>query len=154
MVLTQSQEMQAQIREIMTGKNTAHETSQHPTIFHEVLSSDLPPQEKTVERLGQEGQTIVGAGTETTSWTLSVLTYHVLSNPAILTKLREEMKDKNGWKELEQLPYLTAVIHEGLRLSYGTTTHLQRIAPDQVLKFNDWEIPPGVRFCPFLGNAT
>ncbi|KAM3081124.1 hypothetical protein ACMFMG_005080 [Clarireedia jacksonii] len=136
-------EMQTQIREIITGKNTAHETSKHPTIFHEVLSSDLPPHEKTIERLWQEGQTVVGAGTETTAWTLSVLTLHVLSNPAILTKLREEMKDKNEWKELEQLPYLTAVIQEGLRLSFGVTTHLQRISPDQVLKFNEWEIPPG-----------
>ncbi|PQE04573.1 cytochrome p450 protein [Rutstroemia sp. NJR-2017a BVV2] len=136
-------EMQVQIREIMTGENTAHETSKHPTIFHEVLSSDLPPQEKTIDRLWQEGQTVVGAGTETTAWTLSVLTCHLLSNPSMVARLKEEIKDKNGWKELEQLPYLTAVIHEGLRLSCGVTTHLQRICPDQVLKFNEWEIPAG-----------
>lgn len=128
----------------MNGKNTDHESSSHPTIFHEILSSDLPPNEKSVSRLWQEGQAIIGAGTETTAWTLSVIAYHVLANPGILSRLLVEMEGKSGLKELEQLPYLTAVIQEGLRLSFGVVSHLQRISPDQVLKFNEWEIPPGV----------
>jgi cytochrome P450 len=44
---------------------------------------------------------------------------------------------------LEKLTYLTAVILEGLRLGYGTSTRLQRVAPDRVIKYEDWEIPPG-----------
>ncbi|KAA8563978.1 hypothetical protein EYC84_011979 [Monilinia fructicola] len=118
--------LRAQIGAIMNGKNTDHERSSHPTIFHEILFSDLPQNEKSVERLWQEGQTVIGAGTETTAWTLSVITYHVLANPDILSKLLAEMHEKSGLKELEQLPYLTA-----------------RISPDQVLVFNEWEIPPG-----------
>lgn len=31
-------------------------------------------------------------------------------------------------------------------LSYGVTTRLARIAPNEVLKFQDWEIPAGVSF--------
>jgi len=135
--------MQAQIGAIIDGKNNDHERSSHPTIFHEILSSNLPPNEKTVDRLWQDGQTVIGAGTETTAWTLSVISYHVLANPDILSKLLAEMEGKNGLKELEQLPYLTAVVQEGLRLSFGVAGHLQRVSPDQVLKFNDWEIPPG-----------
>jgi hypothetical protein len=33
-----------------------------------------------------------------------------------------------------------------LRLSYGVVSRLQRSHPTEVLKFHDWEIPPGVRF--------
>jgi cytochrome P450 len=48
---------------------------------------------------------------------------------------------------LEQLPYLTACIQEGLRLSCGVSSRLQRICPDEDLLFNDgkkqWTIPRG-----------
>lgn len=37
----------------------------------------------------------------------------------------------------------TAVIQEGLRLSYGLTTRLPRVAHER-LQYHDWEIPPGV----------
>jgi hypothetical protein len=30
------------------------------------------------------------------------------------------------------------------RLSYGISTRLQRAHPTEVMKFHDWEIPPGV----------
>lgn len=109
-----------------------------------------------MNRLVQEGQIIVSAGTETTSWCLSVITFHLLSNPAILEKLRQELEEAIPDPEklvpvekLEQLPYLTACIQEGLRLSYGVSTRLARISPEKVMIFNDgkrdWHIPPGVR---------
>jgi cytochrome P450 len=40
---------------------------------------------------------------------------------------------------LEQLPYLTACVQEGLRLSCGVSSRLQRICPDEDLVFNDGE---------------
>lgn len=49
---------------------------------------------------------------------------------------------------VEQLPYLTGVVQECIRLSYGVCTRLQRIAPDETLVFEDakrrkeWLIPP------------
>ncbi|KAB8291534.1 hypothetical protein EYC80_006336 [Monilinia laxa] len=145
--------LQTQIGAIINGKNTDHKRSSHPTIFHEILSSDLPSNEKSVERLWQEGQTVIGAGTETTAWTLSVITYHVLANPDILSKLLVETNGESGLKELEQLPYLTAVIQEGLRLSFGVVAHLQRISPDQPLMFDKWEIPPGYQ-CRLYSNIS
>jgi cytochrome P450 len=45
--------------------------------------------------------------------------------------------------ELEKLPYLTAVLKEGLRLGYGVTVRSARIAPDTSLKCGDWTIPAG-----------
>lgn len=121
------------------------------TIFHEILASDLPPEEKMVHRLMQEGQVIIGAGTETTAWTLSVITYYVLANPEINKRLKAELRglvEQYGaipsLTRLEQLPYLSGVISEGLRLSFGVSTHLQRVCPDQEIRYEDWIIPAGV----------
>ena len=63
-------------------------------------------------------------------------------------RLRYELRAANlsappKVEELERLPYLNAVISEGLRFGYGVSTRLARIAPDRVLKYADWEIPPG-----------
>lgn len=141
----------------MIGENENHKTASHPTIFHDILGSNLPPQEQTLDRLWQEGQTIIGAGTETTAWTLSVIIYHVLSNPAIYERLQAELEGvfskANGQptsSQLEQLPYLSAVISEGLRLSFGVTTHLQRVSPELPMTFKDWIIPAGVRLKFYL----
>ena len=133
----------------MNGNNQNHKWVSHPTIFHAILQSDLPPEEKSLDRLWQEGQTIVGAGTETTAWTMSVILYHVLSKPAIFQRLKAELKtvmkgDEVSCSQLERLPYFAAVVSEGLRLSFGVTTHLQRISPDQMIMYKDWSIPAGV----------
>jgi cytochrome P450 len=83
-------------------------------IFREVLNSDLPPEEKTVDRLWQDAQTFNIAGSETSAWTLGNITYYLLSKPDILKRLQDELKTvvKDGKVEetttahLEQLPYL------------------------------------------------
>ena len=120
-------------------------------MFHELLTTSvLPVSEKTEERIRDEVQTIVAAGTETVAHAMRVVTYHLYSNPHMLHRLREELstlpeypKGHMKWHDLEKLPYLTAIIMEGLRLSYGTATRLARIAPDRVLEYGDWKIPPG-----------
>jgi len=139
----------------MDGSNDTSAKLSHPTIFHQLLENDLPASEKSASRLVQEGQIVVSAGTETTAWCLSVITLHLLSNPRILKTLREELEtaipDPYGQapiESLERLPYLTACIQEGLRLSYGVSTRLPRISPEKVMIYNDgekdWHIPPGV----------
>jgi len=97
----------------MDSETDDYGKSSHATIFHEILKSDLPPNEKTVDRLWQEAQILVAAGTETTAWTLSVITFHLLSNPHQLQRLRRELEEvmPNPAKpasctELEKLPYL------------------------------------------------
>jgi cytochrome P450 len=96
-----------------------------------------------------EGIVLIGAGSHTTAWALTVSTFHILSNPTILRNLKEEFSanKKNGQnltlQELEKLPYLTAVIKEGLRLAYGTSVRLPRSSPDTALRFKNWVIPKG-----------
>ncbi len=42
-------------------------TSQR-TIFHELLQSALPPEDKGNRRLSYEAQKVIGGGLETTAW--------------------------------------------------------------------------------------
>jgi cytochrome P450 len=107
------QKSKKQIREIMANSNL--QKKEAPMIFREVLNSDLPPEEKSIDRLWQEGQLFNIAGAETTAWTLGLVTYYLLAQPQILRRLRQELASvvKNGridtsTADLEQLPYLVS----------------------------------------------
>ncbi|KAL8718276.1 MAG: hypothetical protein Q9225_004567 [Loekoesia sp. 1 TL-2023] len=115
----------------------------HPTVCHEIYYSDeLPPSEKTLRRMQHEIETFVVAGTETTAHAMTCITFHVLENPPVREALKRELATLENVKnarmqQLEQLPYLTGVILEGLRLSYGVATRLPRIAPDRVIQYGN-----------------
>lgn len=116
-----------------------------PTIFHGMLENkNLPESEKTTARLCDEALVLIGAGTDTTASTLTALTYHILANPDILKKLKKELaeafQDVETLPEsakIEALPYLTAVIQEGIRLHPGATLRQERAAPDEDLLYED-----------------
>ncbi len=87
---------------------------------------------------------------------LSAITFEILANPDKLRKLKHELAaalpDPNAVPtstELEKLPYLTAVIQEGLRLHPNPVGRLQRVSPDTPLVYSDrmtkkeWVIPAG-----------
>lgn len=121
-----------------------------PTIFAELLESDLESKEKGPQRLADEAAAVVGAGTETTSWALTVMTYHLLTKPELLAKLTAELKtvitdpkSLPAWHVLEALPYLGAVIQEGLRLSYGVSSRTARIATEENMIYRgEWNKKP------------
>ncbi|CAG8906912.1 unnamed protein product [Penicillium nalgiovense] len=119
------------------------------TLFHALLESTLPPEEKAANRLSQEVFTVIVAGGETTAKNLATITFHLLKDPEKLQKLREELNrlDPNGTASLveyEAMPYLSSVMLEGLRITNAVATRLQRSSPDQPLWYKDWVIPPGV----------
>lgn len=120
------------------------------TIFFDVLTNDeVRPQEKETDHLQDEAQTIIAAGTVTTGHILAIVSFYLISNPPVLEKLQMELGNlmsKTGpspkWQQLEQLPYLTAVITEALRIGYGSSHRMQRLFPDTVLPYNGYSIPP------------
>ena len=114
-----------------------------PTIVEQMLSSNLPPTEKTFEHLSHEVMTLTSAGMETTAYVLRVTVYHLYKNPSILQALRNELASTGPDQSLEALPYLTAVLKEGLRMSPPIFTRSQRIAPDRDLQLGEWRIPAG-----------
>ncbi|KAL9004064.1 MAG: hypothetical protein Q9188_003099 [Gyalolechia gomerana] len=123
------------------------------TVFGSLLQSDLPPREKSLQRMTEEGFSLFAAGTETVSWALTVITYHLLTQPALLSKLTAEVRqavDDSAepgqlppWAALEKRPYLGAVIHEGLRLSYGLASRTSRIATGEELLYRGQWTPKG-----------
>lgn len=126
-------------------------SDQHPTIIHSLRDNpDLPASEKTISRVSAEARGLVGAGTLTTAHMLSITTYHILANPPILNRLCTELggtipnaASDPSLQTLEQLPYLTAILNQGLCVSYGSIHRLQRVHPDRTVTFNEWTIPPG-----------
>jgi hypothetical protein len=85
------------------------------TVFHELLESPLPPHEKSEERLTQEGVALVSAAAETTSTTLMTTMFHVLCDPWLVARLRDEIRPMMqgprvcpGWCNLESLPLLVS----------------------------------------------
>lgn len=113
-----------------------------PTIFHEILSSDIPDSEKATQRLVDEAMVLTIAGADTTAMTLSALVFHVLYDPAIYAKLSNDINaafpdasQPLDPAKLDGLKYLNALIEETLRL-YPSATHRQnRVAPDDDLLF-------------------
>jgi cytochrome P450 len=150
-VLKLHHDLQRTIRHIRSSTKGKTASSNDRTIFDDILQSSLPASEKTDDRLTREAQGIVGAGLLTTSWSLSVATFHILNTPSILDKLRSELfsaiPDPNAtleWAKLEKLPYLSAVIKEAARLSYGTASRSPRIIPYKEMRYGEWSIPPGI----------
>ena len=142
--------MLAQITAIKAQIKHPSKSTSPETIFDAILASDAPPSDLTNVALCGEALIIIGAGTVTTASVLTVGTYHLLADPLILQKLTTELKQAipdpsvaTPLRELEQLPYLSAVISESLRREYGVSHRLQRVAPDRALQFNAWTIPPG-----------
>lgn len=84
----------------------------------------------------------VRAGSDTIASTLSGIVYMVLKNPAVLEKLQKELDSASvtapvSWKKTQALPYLGAVIQEGLRLHPAIGLALERIVPKGGLTLPD-----------------
>ena len=94
----------------------------HRTIFHDLLESDtLPPDDKTVDRLWQEAQLLLAAGTVTTATAIGSAMVYLLLDPKRLQVLLEELESAQPditkprrEADLEQLPYLVCITGQSL----------------------------------------
>ena len=114
--------MYSQVIEIKKELQNNKKTEGQRTIFYDVLTNDqVRPEEKKVDHLAEEAYIVVAAGTVTTSHTLSVLAFHVISNPDILEKLQAELatvmtenQPPPKLRQLEPLPYLVRAFPDQL----------------------------------------
>ncbi|KAI4659907.1 uncharacterized protein J4E79_005709 [Alternaria viburni] len=125
------------------------------TIFDALLSSKVPEEEKTLQRLKDEGTLILFAGVDTTARFLTCAMCYLLTYPGILAKLRAELESHSSstLTELEALPYLTAVINESLRFQCCFTGRFPRVVVDPI-PYKDLLIPSGtiIGASPYLLN--
>lgn len=106
-----SQDLYSQVNRIEQDLREGGKPSGQKTIFYDMFTSDgIRPEIKTIEHLVNEARVLVIAGTVTTSHILTVLTFYVVNNPNILTRLQEELatltKEEQSWRHLEKLPFL------------------------------------------------
>lgn len=131
--------MTAQVKVALAA---ASEKEQADTIFTSIIQSDIPKSEITVERLQHEAISVVGAGIETTMRTLTITVFHILDNPQVHKRLKQELieaipdaEKMPPWETLEKLPLLTACIHE---CEYTPVLFLECTANTLSLQPFDW----------------
>lgn len=62
------------------------------TIFSDMLTNPaVRPEEKTTDHLVMEAVSVMAASMNTITFYLTIITYHLLRNPEILARLREEL---------------------------------------------------------------
>lgn len=137
---------------IVAQETKSNPDSEHPrSIFREIiLDETCPPSEKNFERLWHEAKMLVAAGTESTSNILCVVLTHFLLRPDIMAHVVRELEDvmpnttdRPSMQVLEGLPYFTASVQEGLRMSLGLANRFTYVYPEQDLEFQGWKIPAG-----------
>ncbi|KAJ5738047.1 benzoate 4-monooxygenase cytochrome P450 [Penicillium malachiteum] len=137
-----------QTEAIRNGKDTSYEKASHKTVIHELLNSKLPPRELERDRIRDEAFSLISAGSGTSAFVVRNTAYHIAANKEIRKKLYEELveaiPDTTSPPDLitlEKLPYLTAVVQEGLRLSDPIAHRISRQFPDKTLECQGIVIP-------------
>lgn len=126
----------------------------HPVIFDALAG--LPDKE-----MSSEAMNIIIAGGETTSATLTYAVTAVTGDPQIHQRLISELETaltargrKKGERlplnELEEIPYLMAVVRESLRCAVAQAARLPRVVPadGEPLIVDGKVVPPGVSLLP------
>ncbi|KAH8810843.1 putative P450 monooxygenase [Xylogone sp. PMI_703] len=126
--------------------------SEYPTIYHRLLDPEAhkgyPIPDET--SLYEEAQTMMFAGGVTVGDTLMTGHFHILDNPELYKKLKEEVRTvwpdlskPPTYEALEELPLLTATLKESLRMAPGACSPLLRIVPPLGAAISGHQIPPG-----------
>ncbi|KAI0202891.1 hypothetical protein F4808DRAFT_449551 [Astrocystis sublimbata] len=137
------------ITHILQAKDAGDPTPKS-VIIEALGDARIPPKERMMRRLVDEGQVILFAGTENSARALSIGFFHLLGNRALLARVREDLAplarvpdEELTLQSLDGLPYLTGVVKESIRLSYGPVTRLPRVAAEETLRYGKYTIPPG-----------
>ena len=99
------------------------------------------------EELQTQASLLTVAGSETTATALSGITYYLCRDQRVYDKLASEIRvafstlDEITGRTTEQLPYLKAVIDEGLRSYPPIAAGLPRISPGEVV--DGYFVPKG-----------
>ncbi|KAI1131093.1 cytochrome P450 [Nemania abortiva] len=102
-----------------------------------------------------EASNILGAGADTTAIGILAIIGNVISNPRVMRKLQQEIDQAHAdlglgkenrsfsFKELEKLPYLSAVITESTRLHPSIQYQLPRYVPKEGAQIGPYFIKEG-----------
>lgn len=121
-----------------------------PDIWHLVLKQE-DEKALTLKEMHSNASLFMGAGTETTATELSGTIYYLLKNPTKMARLVKEIRgafptaQDISMEKLAQIPYLFAVLEEGLRMYPPVPSGLPRLSPPEGASVAGKYIPPGYR---------
>jgi hypothetical protein len=136
-----------------SSKDKIHRRLERATKSVDIMSYVLDPNVEgsmSIQEIETTFNILIIAGSETTASALSGTTNYLLRNPTTLAKLVREIR---GTYEVEaeinlstlgKLPYLSAVIEEGLRMAPPVPSGLPRVVPKGGGKVCGEWLPEGV----------
>jgi cytochrome P450 len=109
--------------------------------------------EMNLDEIAANAAVIITAGSETTATLLSAVTYLLLKHPNVMQKLKDEVRGK--WKKYDEItidqvnntPYLIAVLQEALRYFPPVPTGFQRRVPRGGESISGYYIPENTAVC-------
>ncbi|RJE24556.1 Cytochrome P450 [Aspergillus sclerotialis] len=125
------------------NKLEARKNDVNKETYKDLCSKFLEGQAKYPDLMRQDAilgviMSTIGAGADTTAGTLTYTLYFLSQNPAARSKLEQEIKDglRAGtlsnpprWAEVNNLPYLDAVLKESMRVLPVASWGLDRVVP-------------------------
>lgn len=131
---------EASMRNRSTGPAEASGTS---TYQGRLLEAGLSEAEAAVQSTA-----VVFAGADSTAVMLATIIFHLVQNTESYRHLKEEVLDAAGRStgavvDPQTLPYLRAVVKEGLRLGQANPTRLTRVVPESGLQVGTIYVPGG-----------
>ena len=103
------------------------------------MISEREKNNTSYQELQSQANLLVIAGSETTATALSGMTYYLCRNSRVCDKLSHEIRqafsdyDQINGRSTESLPYLKAVIDEGLRIYPPIPTGPPRVSPGETI---------------------
>ncbi|GKZ74341.1 hypothetical protein AnigIFM50267_011840 [Aspergillus niger] len=118
-------------------KGRLGKTNDRPDFFSNILKHENTEKGFSFPELVTNASTLIIAGSETTATLLSGVTYLLLENPRVLSKLQDEVRSRFtneseiNLESCNKLEYCSAVITEGLRVYPPVGPGLPRIVDAQ-----------------------
>ncbi|KAF7879839.1 uncharacterized protein EAF02_008009 [Botrytis sinoallii] len=128
-------------------RNAKSQSDATPNIFRKILAqakSENGEGSLSDFDIQQEAANFIVAGTDTTANTLTFLLYNILKNPELRRQLEDEVDTLGNdfeSKDVEGLPFLNAVMEEGLRLWGAAPGGLPRVVPQEGIELDGYFLP-------------
>lgn len=122
------------------GLAEAADPAKHDTYQARLLSAGCSESE-----VAAQVKDLMFAGTDSTATNLSTVLFRLAQNPAALRRLAEELRGPGAdpSRDPQTLPYLRAVVREGLRMGMANPTRLPRTTPRSGFLAAGYRVPGG-----------
>ncbi|KAL8690399.1 MAG: hypothetical protein Q9218_004141 [Villophora microphyllina] len=87
------EDIKAQAREVLELNGTSWAPQRHSTLLHSMVNSDLPANQKSVDRMTHEGMTVIGAGVEALANPMAITIFELLKDLEMMKTPKQELNE-------------------------------------------------------------